>query len=221
MQKPQPKYKFYATLLDAFNWYQASESENAEKEFMDKINRVPITDEKALKRMRKGTALNNLLDSIIVNGYDNLCDEIIIFDGFEFNTCVVRELASKLQGSIPQFYTETMIRCDGGDVLVYGYIDYILGDRIIDLKTTSDYYLGKYKDSMQMHIYTLALLNQENIMTEHFEFLVTDGENVYSETYPVNSIYSKARLVEICNALIMFIEGRKEYITDKKIFGLD
>ena len=53
----QPKYRFYATLLDSFYWFLNSESETAEQEFIDKINRVPITDEKALERMNKGGSL--------------------------------------------------------------------------------------------------------------------------------------------------------------------
>jgi hypothetical protein len=49
-----PKYRFYATLLDAFVWYQVSESDTAEQDLINKINRVPVTDEKSLERMNKG-----------------------------------------------------------------------------------------------------------------------------------------------------------------------
>lgn len=220
MSNPQPQYKFYATLLDAFLWYQASESENAEQEFIDKINRVPITDEKALERMAKGTALNELVDIAIKHGVpqDN---SIINYNGFEFNTILVTELARKLQGAIPQVYTQTTIRCNGNDVLVYGYIDYVLANKVIDLKTTSVYELGKYKDSMQMHLYPVALFNEENIVTDEFDFLVTDFKEIYSETYPINLIDSNVRLAITSNALIEFLNAKRDLITDKKIFGLD
>lgn len=52
-QQPKPDFKFYATLLDSFARYQNSESDNAERELIDKINRVPITDPAALERMGK------------------------------------------------------------------------------------------------------------------------------------------------------------------------
>ena len=57
MQKPN--YKFYPSLLDAYQWYVSSENENAEQEFIDKINRVPFTSELA----DKGTLFNNFIDN--------------------------------------------------------------------------------------------------------------------------------------------------------------
>lgn len=218
MQYPQPKYKFYATLLDAFNWYQVSECENAEQELLDKINRVPVTDPKALERMNRGTALNNLIDTMIRRGFV-IHDETIVYDGFEFKANIVNDIAKKLRGSVIQYYAETMIHCDGVNVLVYGYIDYILHNKVIDLKTTSNYDLGKYKDSMQMHLYPIALFNKANVIFEEFEFLVVDDENIYSETYPISLIDSNTRLTVVCNQLIKFIESKKHLITDKKIFN--
>lgn len=222
MQKPQ--YKFYATLLDAFLRYQASESENAEQEFIDKINRVPITDEKDLERMAKGTALNNLVDKQVINqtfSEAETISEIVDNQTFTFDSRIVNTLGDKLQGATPQVYTQTIIRCNGNDVLVYGYIDYVLANKVIDLKTTSTYELGKYKDSMQMHLYPIALFNEENIVTDEFEFLVTDFKEIYSETYPINLIDSNAKLAVVCTSLIEFLNAKSDLITDKKIFGLD
>ena len=96
-----------------------------------------------------------------------------------------------------------------------------IAPELIDLKTTSTYELGKYKDSMQMHLYPVALFNEENIVTDEFEFLVTDFKEIYSETYPINLIDSNAKLAVICNSLIEFLNAKSDLITDKKIFGLD
>lgn len=83
MQTKQPKYKFYATLLDAFTGYLRSDaiyerywgfSENSPhttEEFRDKqfqslidtINRVPFDSEAA----DKGTAFNEVIDCMIEN----------------------------------------------------------------------------------------------------------------------------------------------------------
>lgn len=217
---PKPKYKFYATLLDAFSWYQVSESENAEQEFIDKINRVPVTDEDALERMNKGTALNNLIDSIVMCGYDKIYPEVTTFDGIEFKTDVVTECAEYLAGASAQHRTETTIICNGSEVLLYGVVDYIKLNRAIDLKSTSTYDLGKYKNSMQRHLYPLSLCN-EGIMVDEFEFVVTDFKSVFKEPYKVDLTESLSILTEHCLLLIDFIEARKDLITDKKIFGND
>lgn len=79
----QPKYRFYATLLDAFNDYINSDvvwykywgwSENPPhtpeefhelkfKELIDRINRVPFDSEKA----DRGTAFNEIIDCMVEN----------------------------------------------------------------------------------------------------------------------------------------------------------
>lgn len=209
----QPKYRFYATLLDAFSWYQVSESENAEQELIDKINRVPITDPKALERMGKGSALNNLIDSIVLNGYDKF-DEvpgITVFDGVEFKTEIVKQIAGQLHGSIAQHKTSTIISVNGIAVEVYGVLDYVIESRCIDLKTTSSYDLGKYKDSMQRHLYPICLFN-EGVVVDEFEFLVTDFKSVFKEPYRVDLKESEAVIKNQCQMLIDFIESKKHFI---------
>lgn len=204
----QPKYRFYATLLDSFYWFLNSESETAEQEFIDKINRVPITDEKALERMNKGTELNNLVDMI-------LADRSIVQE--QFKSEVVDELLNYLDGSVAQHRTETIIRCNGVDVLVYGVVDYIKENKCIDLKTTTAYDLGKYKDSLQRHLYPVSLFN-EGVLIDEFEFLVTDFNSVFKEPYKVDLVESNAILSTYCSELIDFIESKRHLITDTKIF---
>ncbi len=204
----QPKYRFYATLLDAFVWFKASESESAEQEFLDKINRVPITDEKALERMNKGTQFNNLIDMLLVD--KTLQQE-------QFKAEVVSELTNYLYGSVSQYRTEAIIKCNGIDILVYGVADYIKENKCIDLKTTSSYDLGKYKDSVQKHLYPVCL-NAEGILIDEFEFLVTDFNSVFKEPYKIDLVESELILSNICGELIDFIESKRSLITDTKIF---
>lgn len=223
MQNNQPRYKFYATLLDAFRWYRASESESALQEFIDKINRVEIVDEKALERMNKGTALNNLVDKQVKNHVFCEADKISsIVDNteFTFDAKIVNELGDRLELSIPQHYIECTIDVNGVEVLLYGYIDYLRLNRCIDLKTTSKYELGKYKDNMQMHLYPVSL-KEKGIDVDEFEFLVTDFKEVYSEVYPINIDNSLNILSNECGLLIEFLELKKDLITNKKIFGLE
>ena len=220
----QPQYKFYATLLDSFLWYKRSESEFAEQEFINRINRVQETDAEKIWTMGRGTALNNLIDSIILNGYDKLGEDVTIFDSYDFPTYLVNTLVDTLTGSACQIYTSITIKVNGVDVLLYGYIDYILLNKCIDLKTTKEYALGKYKDSMQMHLYPVCLANK-NIDVDTFEFVAVEfssrGANIYSESYPVNIAQSTSHLISVCEELIAFIEAKKHLITDVKIFGLD
>lgn len=207
------QYNFYATLLDAFCWYQQSESENAEKEFIDKINRVPVTDEKALERMNKGTAMNDLVDKLILG-------KEVEPVGYDFSADVVTGLAEYLIGSVSQYCVSTTLNIGGNQVVLYGYMDYIKENRAIDLKTTSSYELGKYAGSMQRHIYPICLYNEE-IFIDEFEFVVTDFTNIYKEPYKVNIMESYAVIQSKCLELIEFIEAKKHLITDKKIFGLE
>jgi len=72
------KYRFYATLLDAFQSYLDSDSnferwgkdmtidewrEKCERDLIDKINRVPFQSEAA----DKGTAFNEVVDCLVEN----------------------------------------------------------------------------------------------------------------------------------------------------------
>ncbi len=205
MQKQQPQYKFYPSLLDAYNWYASSESEDAEKEFIDKINRVKFQSDAA----DKGTWFNELIDTALVGGSRF---------GLNYLSGVALEVYELLEGSIAQQFTCTQIEVNGVCVELYGYIDYVKQDRVTDLKTTSNYDLGKYKDSMQLHFYPVSLIDNGCEINE-FEFLVTDFKDVYSETYAVDYNVSLNALKQSCQQLINFLEAKRELITDKKIFG--
>jgi len=201
----QHNYKFYPTLLDAFVYYLGSESETAEQELIDKINRVPFKSDAA----DKGTWFNNLIDA-----------SITLWD--RFNLCYVdgiaAELVEYLQGSQMQLYTETTIIVDGAHVLLYGYIDYVKQYKALDLKTTREYSLGKYQKSIQRHLYPVYLIDRGANITE-FEFVVTDFNGVYKESYSVDYNSSKLELHNVCRDFIAFLESKRNLITDKKIFG--
>lgn len=202
-----PDYRLYPSLLDSYQWYKSSESETSEQELLNKINRLPFTSEAA----DKGTWFNELID-LSLKGLSKY--------KLEYLSGPAQEIASRLQGAAKQIFTSTLIEIDGKLVELYGYIDYMKLDRTIDLKTTKEYKLGKYKDSLQLHFYPVSLIDEGNEINE-FEFLVCDFDNVYSEVYDVNYDVSKNILMDACRELIRFIEIKKDLITDKKIFGLE
>lgn len=205
MNQKQPQFKFYATLLDAFKWYQASEKEDAEQELINKINRVPFQSDAA----EKGTRFNNLIDCLM-DGESQISDE--------FGERLPAGIAELLNGSIKQVFTSTLLQTDYGLVELYGYIDYIKMDAAIDLKTTKNYELGKYKDSLQKHVYPVSLIDDGNDI-KTFEFLVTDFSSIYIETYNVNYDESVVILKRVCEHFIEFLRAKKHLITDLKIFN--
>lgn len=205
MLQSQPEYRFYPSLLDAYKWYQASEQDEAEQELINKINRVPFQSDAA----DKGTWFNELIDTSL-KGLEK--------HGECYLTGCALQLAERLQGAAKQVFTSTTLDVDGKIVELYGYIDYVKEDRVIDLKTTKSYELGKYKDSLQLHFYPFSLINEGNDIN-YFEFLVCDFNNVYTESYKVDYEASKAILMDACRELIRFIEIKKHLVTDKKIFA--
>ena len=206
MQQSQCDYRIYPSLLDAYRWYQASESDSSEQELIDKINRKPFQSDAA----DKGTWFNALID-LSLKGLEK--------HGLFYLEGIASDIAVELSGAARQVFTSTQIEVDGKIVELYGYIDYVKEDAVIDLKTTKEYELGKYKDSLQLHFYPVSLIDEGNHIN-NFQFLVTDFRNVYREDYDVSYEKSKAILTDTCRELIRFIELKKNLITDKKIFNL-
>lgn len=226
MQQYQPDYKIYATLLDAYQWYRVSESDAAAQELIDKINRVRTTDVEAVARMNRGTALNQLVDMAVENGFDKVQTSIMI-DGVEYSfpEDLIEHLALRLAGAITQYQCKMRIVVSGGKLVeLYGYLDYLHTDKVIDLKATSSYDIGKYKDSMQRHLYPLCLI-YDGHNVESFEFIAVEiksaGCNVFSESYPLDMNESMAVICEAVAGLIEFVEAKRDQITDTKIFGID
>lgn len=223
-QQYRPDYKIYATLLDAYQWYRVSESEAASQELIDKINRVRTTDVEAIARMNRGTALNQLVDMAVEREFDAVQSSVMI-EGVEysFEPDMIEYLASQFAGAITQHQCKMRIVAGPGKLVeLYGYLDYLKADTVIDLKTTSSYNIGKYKDSMQRHLYPCCLI-AEGIDVACFEFVSVEfkgkGSNVFSEQYPVDLDESTAIIREAVEGLIEFIEANRHLITDAKIFG--
>jgi hypothetical protein len=205
LQPDQVDYRFYPSLLDSYRWYQSSEKEEAEQELLDKINRVPFSSELA----DKGTWFNDLID-LCIKGEEK--------HDLNYLTGCALDISERLYGSAKQVFTSTTIEVDGKVIELYGYIDYVLQDRVIDLKTTKAYELGKYQHSLQLHFYPVSLIDAGNEINQ-FEFMVTDFTNVFSEVYKVDYEASKRILADACRELIRFIEFKRHLITDKKIFN--
>ena len=210
MNQQQPNYKFYATLLDSFSWYLKSEKEESFREFIDKVNRVPFTSEAA----ERGTSFNRLVDEVVYNNYI-LSDDTTLFDGFDFPSDVVIEMAQEFHGAVSQVEVSGTVNTKYGAVLLYGYIDELKADKVYDIKTTKNYELGKYINNWQHKVYLYCLLGT-GINT--FQYTVTDFEHIYKEEYVWRGIY-ELDLRLICERLIEFLNDYRNMITDKKVFA--
>lgn len=242
------KYQFYATILDAFQNYLSSSSifqtywgnsenpKKTEQEFeeeqfqslLDRINRVPFESEPA----DKGTAFNEVIDCLIENRkpsekfqFKTHKDLGVIAAAyksyvFEFPLKLCLDFKNRFDGAMPQYRTEAILPTKYGDVLLYGYIDELLPDKVVDIKTTSKYNAFKFRDHWQHMVYPYCLIEDGNLINT-FEYVVTDFKSVYSEVYVFNPERDVPRLTTHVERFIEFLESNRDLITDKKIFNND
>ena len=254
MQQPNICFKFYATLLDAFQTYLDSDiiwerywgfSENpphTPEEFrqaqfqslIDKINRKPIDSEAA----DRGTAFNEVIDCMVLGRNSDRVRIVKVKaeDGaiagvnatlnertFFFPLALVREFADYYKGALPQQYVSAILPTIYGDVMLYGYIDYVMPFCTHDLKTTGQYAVGNYKNHWQHLVYPYALF-ENGVNVPDFEYNIVELGKTFYRTYTESYSYvperDVPRLTRHCEELILFLQENRELITDKKIFNL-
>lgn len=245
----QPKYKIYATLLDAFWGYLNSDviyerywgwSENPPhtpeefhelqfQELIDHINRKPFDSEAA----DKGTVFNELVDALIENRFtrDMWCAEhegnyLVRYKEatFTFPISLCREFSNYFKSALTQQRVKAILPTAFGNVLVYGVIDELMPTSVHDIKTTGSYTVGKFKDHHQHLVYPYALMqNGSDVRT--FEYDIVEFNkggfvvDTYTETYVFNPERDIPILTNHCEEFIRFLEENRDLITDKKIFG--
>ena len=160
----QPNYNIYPSLLDAFGSYinssqiyqeyygfaeepAVSEEEFEQQKYQDlinKINRVPFESEAA----DKGTMFNEVIDCIVEN---RKSEKMKIETNYaapaiqvcwknwmhSFNVQDCKTIAKAVKGAICQNYQEGFLQTKYGVVKIYGYSDFLLPFRVVDLKTTA------------------------------------------------------------------------------------
>jgi hypothetical protein len=201
---------------------------------IDRINRVPFDSEKA----DRGTAFNEVIDCMILhkNSDKVKVQKVRGNDGsvtglnatynsrtFYFPLPLCREVADYYQGGLPQQYIQAVLPTIFGDVLLYGYIDYVLPFCTHDLKTTGQYAVGNYKDHWQHIVYPYALM-KNGCNVPDFEYNIVELGKTYYRTYTESYSFVPdrdiPRLTEHCEDFIRFLKQNRELITDTKIFNL-
>lgn len=150
---------------------------------------------------------------------------------FKFNIADCKAAAEYFAGCLPQYYCKANLQTKYGVVELYGYADELHRNKVYDIKTTSKYSFGKYENGTQKDLYPYCLI-ESGEMTEcaSFEYTVyvpSGGTSrtplisftQYKEVYDYNHEKATARLRELCEGLIEWLEAHRALITDKKIFG--
>lgn len=215
-----------------------------EADLIDSINRIDGTFGEAAD---KGTAFNEIVDCLIEKRKSNREDckilsvkketgETVIRADiheyvFEYELNLCKDVASCFPGSLTQYYAHADIETSYGKVHLYGYIDEWVGNEITDIKTTSRYDWGKYEKGWQRHIYPWCVIESGDATEiESFTYFVVEwayqrkgepikAKNIYKETYTYNHDESGRKIKEMCESFIEWLECRRDFIQDKKIFG--
>ncbi|WP_129714641.1 HNH endonuclease [Pedobacter sp. SYP-B3415] len=234
-----PRYKFYATLLDAYSWYLQSEQDNAFQEFIDKLNRVPFVSEAA----DRGTAFNELVDYLIErfgiedqlpsdpNIYKQTIRKKEVYtyhytsrEGvqyiFDFPVDIVDKFVVTYAAAVPQLRVSAILPTIFGPVEIYGNLDELIEDTIADIKTTKSYTFPKYLNNAQHLVYPYCF-HSEGLDIKTFRYHATDFSNIYVEEYIFNPDRDIPRLQRWVEDLIRFVNQHRALITDTKIFALD
>jgi hypothetical protein len=247
------KCRFYATLLDAFQGYISSSEiyqeywgfsedpaktedqfeEEQKQSLIDRINRVPMKWEDS-EAADRGTAFNEVVDCVMANCKS---EKMVLSSNkeagiitanynnriFIFSLALVREFAEYFKGGVSQVFTEAVLSTKYGNVILYGYIDELMPSSIHDIKTTSKYKVGKFRNNWQHVVYPYCL-NQNGNEVNEFEYNVAvfgsnNNYSTFKEYYRYVPDRDINRLQLITESLIEFIEANRNLITDKKIFN--
>ncbi len=227
--------------MDSYCYMQslddAEEREVKRLELIDRINRVPQPPIEAASR---GTALNAIVD-YLSNGVaiqegmtfredgDTYVAEL---DGFTFvyDRLLVETLSNEVQGCLCQVFGKADIKVAQGTVTLYGYADYVNGCDIIDLKSTSSYDVGKFRDHWQHLVYPYCFVKSGDIEDfDTFHYLVAEIKKgrdgiiramLYKESYnPSMEEIEKCIKQFLQHEFIPFLEDNRHLISSTKIFS--
>lgn len=143
---------------------------------------------------------------------------------FDFDIRLVREFANYYKGALTQQFCEGILPTRYGNVKLYGYIDELMPQCVHDIKTTSRYAVGKFKDHAQHLVYPYCLQQAGNdISMFEYNIAVLDNHGrweTFTETYAFKPERDIPILKQKCEELIEFLWENRELITDKKIFNI-
>lgn len=222
-KQPKQEVNFCITpsLLDSFLFYKRSadymDSEEAFKELINKINRVPFNPTPQIER---GVHLQALVNGILYQRPKDVFrgnEQAQIFDKV-VPMSIINDIVQPLYGSIMDWYVEAPMKTKFGIVMLYGEVDYLNGPTVFDLKYCEGYELGKYYHHTQRLVYPYCLMHR-GIDVHTFEFRATDLKSVFPESYTIAPSEDETILRSIVEDFIDFIVKNRQEIKSKKLFN--
>lgn len=215
-----------------------------ECDLLDSINRI---DGEYGEAADKGTAFNEIVDALIERRKSNREDckiysaideagiKVIRADihdySFDFDIALCKQAANFFKGSVTQYLAQASINTAYGTVLLYGYIDEWVGNKMYDIKTTSNYSWGKFEKGWQRYVYPYCVIEAgDTTEVDSFTYWVVEwaknnesniitAKGIYKEEYTYNHQEATEKIREMCECFIEWLNARKEFIQDKRIFG--
>lgn len=160
------------SLLSAWQWaltenpYEDMTTESSSyQDFLRVLNREPV---EATPAMQAGLDFEQLVAAVLADTADA--------DHYWYDAA--RQVAEIVGHGVYQYSASKEVEVDGRKILLYGRIDVLRAGVIYDIKFSKSYERGKYFDSTQHPMY-LELVPE----AERFVYVVTNGSNVWTESY--------------------------------------
>lgn len=193
------------TLLNSLKWYNMcpkSWKEKAFNDFSNMLNRTPFKPNKAFQLGKK-----------FENQIYRICQGIRVKDPLP----TVEDAVTICKGGIWQVTTKIFITYKNVEYCVYGKIDVLKKDVVIDIKTTGNYHGEDYYLSGYQHLFYLYALHKNYNPQSKFLYLVTD----FNELHKIEVEYTNWNLVEshVHNAIHTLLEFLEKYPDLKKAYN--
>ena len=164
------RYLFTPTLYNSWRYYLTAlpdKEPQKRAEFISTLKREPFQPTEAIL---KGFAFE---DDVKAQSEGKL----------QSKSLVVQQLGEIVKGGLWQQALSAKVNIAGRDVLLYGKADVIKGDTIFDLKRSSSYEEGKYRESLQ-HLIYMFCANLPN-----FRYLVGYGTGKEAKDWAAEDYY--------------------------------
>lgn len=99
------------------------------------------------------------------------------------------------------------------NTLLYGFVDGVGEEKAFDLKSTKSYSPERFANNHQ----NLYLLGLQTYGIKQLDYIITDFQEVYVESYHIDN-YDFEPLFKEIKLFTEFLEENRKFIRDKKIF---
>ena len=197
--KLKKMYRIYPTLLNSFALYESRITDSQGRIMVDSgemINRINRVKRPTTQAQQKGIDF----EKAVVTGENEE----------SFKESVIEKARELLPPKYKtQFYCETQYK----QCKIYGYVDLVGGSRAVDLKSTRYYEPHRFALNHQ----NLYLLGLSKWGVKTLDYVITDFQEVYQETYHIDS-YDFTPLYQQIDNFVDFLNQHRRMIRDKKIF---